>query len=58
MSDAALIALNIARELLLAYFRLMETTGLTPEEKAAHRLKIEAEFYNVDLKAIRDPEEL
>jgi hypothetical protein len=57
-ADIALVALVAARELLMAYFRMLELSGLSPEEKLAHYEKVRAEFMLVDRDAIRKPEDL
>lgn len=57
-NEVALIALAVARELLLGYFRIMETAGMTPEQKQLHYEKVKAEFHAIDVSEILDPEDL
>ena len=58
MSEVALIALAVAREMLLGYFRLLETAGMTEEDKLIHYESVKGEFYAVDLDLIPKPEDL
>ena len=55
MSEVGLIALALAREILLGYFRLLEVADLTQEERAAHYAEVRKEFFDVDLDLIPDP---
>lgn len=58
MGAEVLIALQVARELALIYFRLLETAGLTDEEKRLHYEAMQVEFYGVDTDDIPNPEDL
>ncbi len=42
---AVLIALEVASELGLLYFRLLDTAGLSPEEKEAHYQATRVKYY-------------
>ncbi len=58
MSDVALIALALAREILLGYFRLLEVAGMSEEDKVIHYESVKGEFYAVELDMIPNPEDL
>jgi hypothetical protein len=58
MSDVALIALALAREILLGYFRLLEVAGMSEEDKQIHYESVQGEFYAVELDMIPDPDDL
>ena len=58
MSDVALIALALAREILLGYFRLLEVAGMSEEDKQIHYESVKGEFYAVELDMIPNPEDL
>ena len=58
MKEVALIALALAREILLGYFRLLEVAGLSEEDKQIHYESVQGEFYAVELDMIPDPEDL
>jgi hypothetical protein len=57
-AEVGLIAMAVAREMLLGYFRLLETAGMTPEEKQAHYDAVKKEFMAVDRGAIPKPEDI
>ena len=57
-AEVGLIALAVAREMLLGYFRLLETAGMTEEQKEAHYQKIREEFMLVNRSTIPKPEDL
>jgi len=57
-AEVALIALALAREVGLGYFRLLEAANLTEEEKQLHYESLKGEFYTVELDMIPDPEDL
>ncbi len=58
MSEVALIALALAREILLGYFRLLEVSGMSEEDKLIHYESVKGEFYAVELDMIPNPEDL
>ena len=58
MSDVALIALALAREILLGYFRLLEVAGMSEQDKVIHYESVKGEFYAVELDMIPSPEDL
>ena len=57
-SEVGLIAIAVAREMLLGYFRLLETAGMSEEDKKIHYESVQGEFHAVDLGLIPDPEDL
>ena len=57
-AEVGLIAVAVARELLLGYFRLLETAGMSEEDKKIHYESVKGEFYLVDLDMIPKPEDL
>ena len=57
-NQVALIALALAREILLGYFRLLEVAGMSEEDKLIHYESVKGEFYAVELDLIPDPEDL
>ena len=57
-NQVALIALALAREILLGYFRLLEVAGMSEEDKQIHYESVKGEFYAVELDMIPDPEDL
>jgi len=52
-----LVAVEVASDLLMAYFRLLDTSGMTPEQKEAHYQETRARYYSSIQKPAQAPPE-